>query len=175
MKNINKRPKLRHFQCVVCGSDFSRHLSPADIKSGRGKVCCHWCKHFLNGLVKETGEYRKCVRCGEKFWAKPSEDRRGVVRKYCSRKCYLPTKRGKAISVDGYYVISGKKVHRIIMEEHLERKLLSTEIVHHRNENKLDNRLENLQLVTRSEHNRIHRFLTRGDERWGKNGSIATM
>lgn len=42
------------------------------------------------------------------------------------------------------------------MEKHLGRKLLRKEIVHHINENRLDNRLKNLQLVSRSEHNKIH-------------------
>ena len=60
-----------------------------------------------------------------------------------------------------YYVINGKKVHRILMEEHLGRKLDSAEIVHHINFDKLDNKIENLQIVTRSKHNKIHGFLRR--------------
>src|SRR3990167_7721480 len=46
--------------------------------------------------------------------------------------------------------------HRRVMEEYLGRKLKSSEIVHHINHNKIDNRIENLMIVTRSEHVRIH-------------------
>ena len=49
--------------------------------------------------------------------------------------------------------------HRHIMEQRLERRLLSTEIVHHINQDTLDNRLENLQLMTRSEHSKHHSYL----------------
>jgi hypothetical protein len=52
--------------------------------------------------------------------------------------------------------INNKRIdeHRMIMQEHLNRELTCNEIVHHLNGNKKDNRLENLQLMQRSEHSR---------------------
>jgi hypothetical protein len=46
---------------------------------------------------------------------------------------------------------------RILMENYLGRKLSSSELVHHVDNNPLNNSVENLQIVTRAEHKKIHK------------------
>lgn len=69
-------------------------------------------------------------------------------------------KGGKTRSRKGYVVLrnDGDVIfeHRAIMEAHIGRKLTDDEVVHHINGDKTDNRLENLQLMTRGEHSTMH-------------------
>jgi len=46
--------------------------------------------------------------------------------------------------------------HRKVMEKHLCRKLLTTEVVHHIDRNKTNNSLENLELMSNSDHSILH-------------------
>ena len=71
---------------------------------------------------------------------------------------------------DGYVEIwDGEKrelEHRFVMKEHLKRELLGTEIIHHINGIKDDNRLVNLKIVTSSSHRKEHKL---PKEEWSKN------
>jgi len=58
----------------------------------------------------------------------------------------------KALKVDGKKM----DLHRHLMEVKLGRKLTRGEVVHHINGDPLDNRIENLQLMTCREHNIFH-------------------
>lgn len=71
--------------------------------------------------------------------------------------------KGISLKPNGYFEVTrgenkGRLLHRVVIEEHIGRKLKPTEIVHHKNENKTDNRIDNLQVMTRSEHTKMHRL-----------------
>lgn len=54
--------------------------------------------------------------------------------------------------------VDGKKrlAHRVIMERHLGRPLTRAEVVHHRNGDRFDNRIENLEVLSHKEHSGHH-------------------
>ena len=85
---------------------------------------------------------------------------------------YKETMQKKRVRIDekGYLIYTcgnkkGRPVHRVIMEEYLGRKLSRDECIHHINGDKLDNRIENLQVLSRGEHTTIHNPNNRGSRK----------
>lgn len=90
-----------------------------------------------------------CAQCGLSFRAPKARS------KHCSKVCQHQAARTGA----GYVQTDAGMEHRVVMERHLGRKLSTHEHVHHKNENKRDNRLENLEVLTVQEHTSLHRLI----------------
>ena len=102
--------------------------------------------------------------------------REGKERRKAARvkKGKPPFGRGRYIDSHGYVVISTGKVgctrrvkeHRYVMEQHIGRSLTTDEVVHHVNGVRDDNRIGNLQIMTRSAHSLLPRKEYKYQERF---------
>ena len=135
---------------------------------------------------------KNCLFCNEEFFAclKQVERGRGI---YCSRLCanrgagkfnagkIRNSKISKLKStLNGYVKFHGKHEHRVVMENHLGRPLFSWEIVHHKDGNKRNNDINNLQVMSQGEHATEHftkfkECSLKGCEKKHKGGGFCAM
>jgi len=104
----------------------------------------------------DRGNY--CKKCGYKYRVRPKGLKYKIV---VVNKGWFENK-GGWIDESGYRKIriNGKQIreHVYILEKHLGRKLLKSEVSHHINGDKLDNRIENLQVVSKKKHDKFHHY-----------------
>lgn len=117
-----------------CGQPF--YVRPS--KAGRSKYCSNLCKYEYR--VRPSGLVYK-LKVKNPSWFRRLE----VVKP--NAKGYIERHYGKEFL----------KEHRKVMQDFIGRKLSPNEVVHHKNGIKTDNRIENLEIMSKSHHDSIHR------------------
>ena len=112
-----------------------------------------------------TGETFVCIMCNTSFYRTRSEIKRNRT-KFCGKKCAGDSRAGEEnnnwkggfhITQSGYKRLANRKYeHRQVMENYLGRELKNNECVHHKDHDKLNNDISNLELLTYKQHAAIH-------------------
>ena len=165
---------MAEFNCDYCDKRFA---IPDSQRKNQHKYCSHEC--YTKARWGESCRVMVvCAHCGKTFQKQKSQKK-----KFCSKTCRSAWqshasrgsknyryKGGKCRHANGYWLVSMPHhpratnqgymfEHRLVMEKCLKRYLRADEIVHHINFNKADNRIDNLRLLSKGEHMRLHRAL----------------
>jgi hypothetical protein len=123
-----------------------------------------WVKgHYQGfGFKKGGGVWNKGLKYSEEL--KKKLDISGLVKghgwnKNTGKGYFLDKSRGSGYLRSTRACEGGIRLHRQVMERFLKRKLNKNEIVHHIDENTLNNGLDNLLLISRGEHTALHHAL----------------
>jgi hypothetical protein len=138
--------------CKTCNSEFSTY--PCRVKNGFAKYCSNPCK---NRAMMGTHRGRE-IQKGEHL-SPSTEFKKGQK---------SPNFKGGHRSKSGYLWIWKPKHHRagksgyvlnsvLVAEKSISRKLADDELVHHINCVKSDDRPENLKVIKKSDHMKIHK------------------
>ena len=157
-ENLRERAKIIELECPICKNKFNINISDYRIKHNKNIYCSRECSY----IALQKGKIIECLNCGKEFYSTRND--------FCSKKCVYEYKKKNYIHktylengyevryINGYNKNGNVKEHRYIMEQYLGRKLKENEIVHHKDGNKLNNDISNLEVMTRSEHSKLHRL-----------------
>lgn len=158
--------------CEFCNKEFEKSKKVCLSQWEKRRFCSKSCAHSGKNAPGWKGGITKiipnCIDCGKKV-----SEYRHIRCHSCNSKFYSAGKKngnwkgGMMIDGQGYkYVynpshpnaINGRYVyeHRLVMEKHLGRYLETGEEIHHINGDKLDNRIENLDILSKSKHHKKH-------------------
>lgn len=132
-----------------------------------GRRLCHQHRLEQNREYYKRTEHRTmypcvCAACGKNFYGWRKDQ------KYCSINCsHNATVVMSVNATNNYERAHGHGycfMHRRIAEETLGRKLSTNEVVHHLDFNPNHNNLDNLIVLSRSNHVKLHSFIAKGVE-----------
>lgn len=150
--------------CKICGKKF--YTKPRHLKIGWGKYCSNQCKYES----QKTGKFVKCEVCGKKIYRTPKELRHSKSRKYfCSKSCFAIWKNENLLFGEHHPGWKhGKYTYRTTIKRNKipqkcsrcginDRRVL---VVHHKDNNRKNNNIKNLEWLCRNCHYILHKGKT---------------
>lgn len=150
-------------RCPKCDKEFERYKNNYDgqEKPPRWIACSKSCNFWLLMYIKRNGippelQAKIDISIGEVY------DRpRNSNNQYVSWNGYRYIKvSDHPWATSGGYVLE----HRLVMERYIGRYLKPSEVVHHKDGDKLNNMIDNLELMSRADHARLHRLEESNEE-----------
>lgn len=147
-------------KCRVCGKEI--WIKESHVKRGWGKYCSKKCQ----AKTQKKGRWLECDYCGKKIYRTPRDFRKSKSKRFfCSVSCHCSWENENVrCGENAPNWIAGHNVYRRLMKRYgiiekcnrcgnLDPRVL---IVHHKDENRKNNRTENLEWLCRNCHCIIH-------------------
>src|SRR3989344_6821878 len=149
-------------KCKICSKEF--YAKPRHIKIGWGKYCSNKCKF----KSQKNGTVVECNNCGKRLYRRPKDFLKSISGLFfCNRSCHAIW-RNKNVRIGKNHPnwLTGASTYRKLLLEHT--KELRCEncnfpderalVVHHKDSNRSNNVLANLELLCRNCHHIKHEF-----------------
>lgn len=147
-------------KCKICGKEF--YVKEFHAKKGWGKCCSIKCR----SKAQIKGKWVECSNCGKKIWRTPKDFRRSRNKKFfCSVNCHCTWEnKNVRYGINAPNWISGKYAYRALLKRanmvercrrcgNRDKRVLT---VHHKDGNRRNNKIENLEWLCRNCHCIIH-------------------
>jgi len=147
-------------KCLICGKTF--YIKNFHAKKGWGKYCSIKC--HAKGQIK--GKWVECDHCGKKVWRTPKDFKRSKNNKFfCSVRCHcIWENKNVRYGINAPNWIVGEHCYRALLKKagieakcrrcgNADKRVLA---VHHKDSNRKNNRIENLEWLCRNCHCIVH-------------------
>lgn len=151
---------MANVNCQICKTEF--YAKPSHLRLGYGKYCSLSCSR----QSQKTGTYLPCYQCNTLTWKTPKDIRKsksGYL--FCSKKCSMAWKNANVLSGINHPLWKGghsmyrerlEKVSKNISCQDCGITDMRVLVVHHKDQNRQNNKLSNLVWLCRNCHYIIH-------------------